>query len=301
MPKKNKENKKADNKKADFAPKPAEPMVFHPDPFNSELPAWVMSTGNCGILMQFFDYHKDELSENDKAYLKDKINVMMEVNMISENEKADIDAKAKNPKKEDLKSEKRQLYKKGNVVKLPNIHLDRFQTSTNGCWSVSYELMLQSKGIELKQEKIRSFRPEISYENRNMVYYDQYKRRNYKTSMNPYDNADLLLKVAPNTVMKELTYNVPSVAEGKTNGRPVTASEKKTFMNLYKRQVVNSLKERITEAIEGDRSTVSISYGGHFRTVVGINKKDGTIYFKDSIGSGDPDAEIKVKLSDIVN
>ena len=50
----------------------------------------------------------------------------------------------------------------GTSAKFNGVYQKSNQTSANGCWSVSMSLLLQSRGVDLPQEIIRSFRPNQS-------------------------------------------------------------------------------------------------------------------------------------------
>lgn len=273
---------------------------YHPNPSSSMLPPWIMTNGDYSILKQYYEVNKDKLEKDDKEFLKGQMTTAWNYDLIENNAIGEIE----NPFYKKQERPEQHLYRKGNVVKLDNIHLDKHQTATNGCWSVSYQLLLQSRGLDLDQKQIRSFRPEFTIEQGKSVDMEQYKKHNYHTSQNPYEHSDLLMKTMPNTAMCETTYNIPYVNNVTTKtGRNLTEGQKKEYIKQYKTAMIASIKEKITKAIEVDRSPVAISYGGHFRTVVGINKKDGTLYLKDSIpvDGSKPNDEIKVKIKDIVS
>ena len=73
----------------------------------------------------------------------------------------------------------------------------------------------------------------------------------------------------------------------------------------YLGKAVNKFKTEIRNAIEKDKSPVSLLRNGHYVTIVGIEEREGAPYVKvkDSIkhpGDEDPNAEKWVKLEDVI-
>ena len=278
--------------------------------YDSKLPKWLMNTGNAGILSKFLNFHKDALSEKEQKYLQKKINTANKFNML---EKAVIlDSEITQiPNKEEPERPEQKLKRKGNVIRLTNIHQDHFQKSRSGCWSHSYDMMFQSRGIHLSPEDIRDYRPDNSKAEAETVNNDTFRKLNMDIGRDPYTNADLLMKICPNTAMCEVTFNGPEIGLNKiVNGREVkmTPEDNETYLKNYKKDLIKNIKDKIVEAIEEDRCPVGIVYGGHYRTICGINKKTGELYMKDSVsvGKGDgsrtePDEEFKVSLKEIVD
>ena len=278
--------------------------------YDSKLPKWLMNTGNVGILNKFLNFHKDDLSEKEQKYLQKKINTANIFNMFEKAVILDSEVtQIKDNEAPELPEQK--LKTKGNVVKLTNIHQNHFQKSRSGCWSHSYDMMLQSRGIHLSPEEIRDYRPENSKADAEKVNNDTFRKFNMDIGRDPYTSADLLMKICPNTAMCEVTFNGPEIGLNKiVNGREVkmTPEDNEKYLKSYKKDLVANMKQKIIEAIEEDRCPVGIVYGGHYRTITGINKKTGELYMKDSVsvpkfdGSRTkPDEEFKESLNSIVD
>ena len=98
------------------------------------------------------------------------------------------------------------MERKDGTIELVHIHQDNLQNTWNGCWSVSLQLLLQSRGIHLTQEQIRAFRPDITdrkvadeLKNEHMLNEDK------KSIMD--QKVDLVMKVLPNTSMNMVTID----------------------------------------------------------------------------------------------
>ena len=112
-------------------------------------------TGNIQLLQDYLEANKDKLSASEIAHLNYRIDVMEEVNKLSENNLKEI---------HNRKALIAPVERKDGTIELVHIHQDNLQNTWNGCWSVSLQLLLQSRGIHLTQEQIRSFRPDITNE-----------------------------------------------------------------------------------------------------------------------------------------
>ncbi|MCQ2517772.1 MAG: hypothetical protein MJ119_03335 [Lachnospiraceae bacterium] len=155
-----------------------------------------------------------------------------------------------------------------------NIDQNEFQTSANGCWSVSMGMLLKSRGVDIPQSCIRSFRPGKDKEDAKKMYNsskESMKQLNTDTESNPFEKADLVGKVLPNTGMK---------------AKKMTVRDNDLFKN--------SFMTAVREAIEKDKSPVSMLLVNHFVTVVGAGKridKNGNnvdcIYFKNSLADSE--------------
>ena len=110
-------------------------------------------TGNIQLLKEYLKANKDKLSASEIAHLNYRIDVMEEVNKLSENNLKELNKR---------KALIAPVERKDGTIELVHIHQDNLQNTWNGCWSVSLQLLLQSRGIRLTQEQIRAFRPDIT-------------------------------------------------------------------------------------------------------------------------------------------
>ncbi|MBP3237621.1 MAG: hypothetical protein J6M24_00830 [Lachnospiraceae bacterium] len=310
MPKKKENINNKENEVKEQAPVQGIPTPEFIGFYESKLPKWLMNTGNVSILNKFLNFHKDELPEKEKKYLQKKIETSNKINLFEKAAILNSEVTVLGSGENEKEKPEQKLKRKGNVVRLVNIHQPYFQKSRSGCWSHAYDMMLQSRGVHLSPEDIRSFRPEYSKADAEKAKNDTFRKLNMDIGRDPYTSSDLLMKVCPNTAMCEITFNGPEYDTTKIkNGRQfrMTNDERETYLKNYKKDLINNIKQKIIEAIEEDRCPVGIVYGGHYRTVTGINKKTGELYMKDSIpvlknnlGKTEPDEDFKVSLKSIV-
>ena len=104
-------------------------------------------------MKDYLKANKDKLSASEIEHLNYRIEVMEEVNKLSENNLKEINKR---------KALIAPVERKDGTIELVHIHQDNLQNTWNGCWSVSLQLLLQSRGVRLTQEQIRGFRPDIT-------------------------------------------------------------------------------------------------------------------------------------------
>ena len=176
------------------------------------------------------------------------------------------------------------------------------QTSNNGCWSVSLELMLQSRGVNIPQEYIRAFRP-FTGTSQTMPKYTQtdLKAFNDDDGQDLYTRAELITKTLPNTGLHQRQYStlsdeleydhlyLPQFAGDDTvigreiareGNRPKPVDEEKLGAQIMK---------DVSEALRQKQSPVSMMFGGHFRTVVGVDVSKRELLFLDSMSQKEND------------
>ena len=174
-----------------------------------------------------------------------------------------------------------------------DVHLPSFQTSANGCWSCSGALMVGSRGMaQVTQEDIRSYRPDLSGEENvpeNGVIDENY---NYDNGKSLSDNADSILKHAPNSMMHTLEI-LPFSADNEKDGYTSAT---------YIANAVSLLKKQINHAIRVDHSPVGFYVPGHYITITGI--EGDQVMYKDSYrwrGRTEPaDHTFKASLESLV-
>jgi len=174
-----------------------------------------------------------------------------------------------------------------------NVTQPAFQTSANGCWSCAGAMMATSRGIaNVSQEDIRSYRPDIPEEEQ--VFENGPVDENYNTDhiKSMSENADAILKFAPNSMMHTLEI------------QPFTISNEKDGLTSeeYTENAVTLLKKQIKHAIGVDRSPVAFFQPGHYITITGI---EGDIVSCKDSGNKDrkranPDETLKLPLKKLV-
>ena len=160
-----------------------------------------------------------------------------------------------------------------------DVHQTEFQTSANGCWSCSAELMLKSRGItNVSQQNIRGFRHKLGPDDVVAERDEVDTAFNRDTGKNFLEMGDSILCYAPNSMIQEVQISPPD-RDTEKNG--VSSA-------LYLEKSVEQLKKTILHALKEDRSPLALHVENHYITIVGI---DGdTIKYKDSRERGGEDS-----------
>ena len=237
-----------------------------PQPIGKVLTEDIINTGNLEMLKEFAEAHGKELNRREKRYLSCKIKAAEKIDKLEKEAVNNLawgnDAKVKKTLNVDLAS---------GYTGFSKLKLNEPQSSDNGCWSCAYSLLLESRGINLSQEDIRAFRPDYTKDTppQDKATKDLGLRLNSDRVNNIFENADLLIKVAPNTTMSQLVLN-PVETEGltvaDTNGNTVfmTGEQKQLFKDYYISRSVEQLKQVISNAINIDRSPVALNWNDHY-------------------------------------
>lgn len=119
------------------------------------------------------------------------------------------------------------------------------QTTINGCWSAVLSDMLGHFGVDLTQEEIRAYRPELKDGKINEQ--NSLMDRLNSDSMNEInDMADLIQRTVPN-----VAHHHMSLGANKDENKAV-------------------LKDTVTDALLNKNSPVALLYGDHYVSIVGI-------------------------------
>ena len=84
-------------------------------------------TGNIQLLKEYLKANKDKLSASEIEHLNYRIEVMEEVNKLSENNLKEINKR---------KALIAPVVREDGTIELVHIHQDNLQNTWNGCWSV---------------------------------------------------------------------------------------------------------------------------------------------------------------------
>lgn len=134
------------------------------------------------------------------------------------------------------------------------------QTSGQGCWSVAMSGMLRSKGIELSQEEIRSYRYAIDGQKKNHYADSYYQNTNSVSSIT--DHMNLIAQLMPDQILYQKVFYTYGQSKDK---------------------LAKNILATVDHAIAKHKTPMSILYKGHFRTIYG---RDGDIlYMHDSMKS----------------
>lgn len=235
----------------------------------------LLTSGSAEELEKYLNEKKAQLTQQEIAYLNARIDVLKVTDTIErEGKKALFHG--------DTPGKPIATVDKDGFLCLEDIQGER-QTSRNGCWSVSLSLMLRSRGIWLTQEQIRAYRPGFGGDSKVNADAETSRDFNVDEYSSPYEHADLVLKVLPNTSMATLRLN-PVNVEGLTlNGKALTDNERKSALEQLRATYAKTVADTIREAIQKHSSPLSMSLDGHFVTVTGISEDGKTIRYEDSL------------------
>ncbi len=253
----------------------------------SHIPEKILNTGDTDAI-QLFMNSKKELTNEERDYLTYQLNSNLKI-------RAEIEKS--NKKQDSLTNPGGRLPVKRTAnggVEITGTSQKKYQTSDNGCWSCSANLLLQARGITgLTQEDIRLFRSFDDY-TPTSTSVDTSKAYNQDIANSIIESAgDLMTRLAPDSMVREMEiFKRPSNS---------SLSEKE-----YNNKAIEQLSKEIRGAIERDKSPVSLFRFGHYITVTGIENRNGEPYikYKNSIHrvgtKMDPDVEVWERLEDVI-
>lgn len=176
----------------------------------------------------------------------------------------------------------------GNGCILEGIHQPERQQTGHCCWTMPAKLMLQSRGIDLDQESIRCYKPEISLTDEQLNDLDDNVVKEYTRNVNGNikNLSGLMHKLVPNSAMVQISYYVPYMIKSDPEAR----RENELFRENFKQKVTTALSEY--------RSPVALLKNGHYRTIVGIDGDE--LIIKDSLSAiHGPDSNHRVSINSL--
>ncbi len=219
----------------------------YPYDYENLVPLEIRNSGNTEELKKYYYKNQEGMDYRVKAILLKRIHVLEKAKKLSE-----VTAPGKKP----------ELNQTNGGINL-KVRLPRPQSSNNGCWSCGIELMLRSHGIDVKQEEIRSYRPDLSKEVRESRKVDQeYILDDAKEIM---EMGDAALAFAPNKMMRSFEIPKPSIAEG------YLSDDEKIDFNAYVDSAVFATAAKINQVINEEKTVLSFTNGRHYYTITGIN------------------------------
>ena len=163
------------------------------------------------------------------------------------------------------------------TTSLTNVFLPLPQTSEHGCWSVSLQLLLRSRGVNLSQEAIRAYVPDFGetflmnteksfYDDKAGAYFDMIRSTFIKPeSTNPYTRAELVKELCPNTATRRFCVSLNAgILDHPDEFRAMKAT----------------LAQKITDILQRAKSPICVNVGGHYVTIYGIRGE--TLFTKNS-------------------
>ena len=264
------------------------------------LPDEILNNNNLEVLTKFSTDNEEELKkpENEPArkYLKARIK--------TEKKFRTLRSEAKQRAAMGTEPVKPEVDEVDGFIGLSSIKYPDYQTSSNGCWSISYSMLLKSRGVDVSQEEVRQWRPDYAEDTPD----DQRPTEERKVLMNTddvnsvYQNADLALKLLPNTAVNTFKLEPFSEPQITIDDKNITDLELDAASESYSYQVKRQLQDTITEALMVHRSPLAVAWDGHFVTITGISKDGETIRYEDSRGADRNAPRTKtMKLDDLVH
>ncbi len=227
------------------------PGLFKRDDFT------VFDSNNPQVLEAYVEKFKERLSDKNhdpilddfyyylKKHVNYRISVINKINELSKKKASSDNSKYKLVKESPTKYE------------LEGYKLNR-QTSGQGCWSVAMSAMLKSKGIELSQEELRSYRYAIDEQKENHYADSYYQNTNSVSSIT--DHMNLIAQLMPDQILYQKVF----YTYGQT-----------------KNKLADNILAAVDHAINMHKTPLVILYKGHFRTIYG---RDGNmLYMHDSM------------------
>lgn len=261
------------------------------------VPDRILKTGNRQELEKFYADNATMLTASDKRYLQSRIHTANLLDRLERKALRDLSQGRRPPVPEtDVKKGYRGFSK---------IKLDGPQTSGNGCWSCGMSLLLKSRGIDMSQEEIRAFRPEYAPGEENLSEDSTYIL-NTDSSFSPYESADLIMKVLPNTAVRNISFapldGVFLTGEIPPVGNPpaglnfeqqqewllqqqmrLTAEREQKAKDELMKQQKNLFVSKVRQGLLEDKSPVILNRGNsHYVTITGISEDGERLRIEDS-------------------
>ncbi len=237
---------------------------------NKNVPEWVYNTGNAAVLGDYLNEHKEAMTYEQQHILKENIRVS--------EKRAELQREAdeKMRRGQDLYTDAEIISDDApengvGAVRLQGVVQKEFQNTGNGCWANFFQVLASSKGVDLTQNDIKNYRPDISRqeaEKTNALTHEAYNADHENSAL---EMGDSILSFLPNTMLKEI--EIPPYGERIEQ----EGISKEQFID----SAVEEMRYTISHAIIDDRSPIGLLSGGHYLTITGIN--GDTIEFKNSL------------------
>jgi len=189
----------------------------------------------------------------------------------------------------------------GGEIRLTNVTQTEFQSSSQGCWSVSLSNILRSRGVQVSQKEIRAFRPARSFEEGNGLKALETNETNNDAGSDPFYDTELVMDNIPNTAVCHWGFQdlPPALIDEQGN----------VYRDITDDTAVAAIRKQVEYAIWHDQSPIALKYCGHYQTIIGI--KGNKLILKDSLPPAaydelgrpvprDPDTTYEVDLYDVV-
>lgn len=224
------------------------------------LPKWARNTGNATLLSDYMNDPDSPLTYEQKRYLGQ---VLQSTSIAGTQQK--LGNVSMDIGRRPLETTEPQIgvaLDGTEKVILRDVHQKDYQTSRNGCWSCFFQVLASSRGLDITQEQIRNYRPNISKAEAEEAIEETDKAYNADTFNNAIDMGDSILSFLPNTMLSELSVTAYNELIAKETG--LSAEE-------YANAAMQKIKKALIHALKDEKSPVGITNGKHFLTIVGID------------------------------
>ena len=136
------------------------------------------------------------------------------------------------------------------------------QSSGNGCWSCGILLQLKTHGIDVDEEDIRAFRPDLNSELKNNFLIDNYYSEDHPKDIT--EMADSVLAFAPNRMLRYFEITKPGTAQ------PYFGAMERINYDKYLKAATKAAAKKIKQIIEDEKTVASFTTGGHYYTIAAI-------------------------------
>ena len=142
------------------------------------------------------------------------------------------------------------------------------QTTTQGCWSAVLSDMLNHFGVDLSQQEVRGYRPDIHPDKVNTESAKNLVERLNSDKRNEiYDMVDLIQRTVPNVAYHHMA------------------------LDAFGQESKSVFKQKVEDSLLNQNSPVALLYKNHYVSIVGI--RDNTIIVQD------PNPKTKEKYQEI--
>ena len=241
----------------------------------------ILNTGNVDVLTDFLVQNMNNLTDDEKEYLRVRIDAQETFHKLREKSVSNILA--------GQQPQYSALTEGDGFTGFTDLQLKEKQTASQGCWSCALSLLFKSRGVDITQEQIRSWRPEFAPNNGKSPAAPAYtERRSGDVGYNIADQADMVTEILPNTAMNTMTLQ-PFTPDGITvstlDAPELSVNPTPEQLTEIKAEYFSQMKDKLTETIKNamhqHNSPVALSWDGHYVTVTGISD-DGMLHVQDS-------------------
>ena len=213
------------------------------------LPQEIRNCGNVDELREYYYLNQETLPINCKAVILKRIHSIELSKKISASNTLETNKNITRHKNLDIRVKR---------------YLPKTQTSKNGCWSVSMQIMLHNEGIDVDQEDIRGFVPDYDADTRKDERVDESVK--YDQGRDIAEMGDKLLAFAPNRMLRTFEISIP-VRTDEYHGPEV-----KINIDAYAAGAARAAAKKIRQVLNIERAPLGFTNGSHYYTIIDIDE-----------------------------